>query len=82
MKARFDVESAKLDASKSEIVSRIEGAEAQLKVTDAEQSLRQAEEKLKADRAKTAATVKRKVTAMPAAKQNSMRSARITGWIP
>jgi HlyD family secretion protein len=57
MKARFDVESAKLDASKSEIVSRIEGAESQLKVTDAEQSLRQAEEKLKADRAKTAATV-------------------------
>jgi len=57
MKARFDVESAKLDASKSEIVSRIEGAESQLKVADAEQSLRQAEEKLKADRAKTAAAV-------------------------
>lgn len=57
MKARFEVESAKLDASKSEIVSRIEGEESQLKVTDTEQSLRQAEDKLKADRAKTAATV-------------------------
>lgn len=57
MKARFEVESTKLDASKSEILSKIDGAESQLKVTDAEQSLRQAEEKLKADRAKTTATV-------------------------
>jgi HlyD family secretion protein len=57
MKARFDVESTKLDASKSEILSKIEGAESQLKVTDAEQSLRQAEDKLKADRAKTQATI-------------------------
>lgn len=57
MKARFDVESTKLDASKSEILSKIEGAESQLKVADAQQSLRQAEEKLKADRAKTEATV-------------------------
>jgi HlyD family secretion protein len=57
MKARFDVETTKLDASKSEILSKIEGAESQLKVTDAEQSLRQAEDKLKADRAKTQATI-------------------------
>lgn len=57
MKARYDVESAKLDASKSEILSKIEGAEARLKVTDAEQSLREAEDKLKADRAKTQAMI-------------------------
>jgi HlyD family secretion protein len=57
MKARFDVESTKLDASKSEILSKIDGAESQLKVTDAEQSLRQAEDKLKADHAKTEATI-------------------------
>jgi len=38
MRARYDVEAAKLDASKQEIVSRIEGAEAKLKVADAEQS--------------------------------------------
>jgi HlyD family secretion protein len=57
MKARFDVESTKLDASKSEILSKIEGAESLLKVTDAKQSLRQAEDKLKADRAKTDATI-------------------------
>lgn len=40
LKARYGVESAKLDASKSEIVSKIEGAEAELKVKDAEQALR------------------------------------------
>lgn len=57
MKARFDVESAKLDASKSEILSKIDGAESLLKVTDAEQVLRQSEAKLKADRAKTEATI-------------------------
>jgi RND family efflux transporter MFP subunit len=57
MKARYDVEAAKLDAGKEEIVSQIEGAEAKLKVADAEQALREAEEKLKSDRAKTEATV-------------------------
>ena len=57
MKARFDVESAKIDASKAEIVSQIEGAEAKLKVSDAESALRQAEEKLKADHAKDQATI-------------------------
>lgn len=57
MKARYDVESAKLDASKSEIVSKIDGAEAQLKVQDAEQALREAQEKLKSDQAKTKATI-------------------------
>jgi HlyD family secretion protein len=57
MKARYDVESAKLDASKSEIVSKIDGAEAELKVQDAEQSLRQAEEKLKSDQAKNKVTI-------------------------
>lgn len=57
VKARYAVEVAKLDASKNEIVSHIEGEEARLKVTDAQQSLREAEEKLKSDRAKNKATV-------------------------
>jgi len=57
MKARFDVEGAKIDASKAEIVSAIEGAEAKLKIADAEHSLHQSEEKLKADRAKSQATI-------------------------
>jgi len=37
MKARFDVESAKLDASKNEILAEIDGAEKKLLVADAEQ---------------------------------------------
>lgn len=41
MKAKYDVEVARLDASKSEVVSRIDGAEANLKLADAEQALRQ-----------------------------------------
>ena len=39
MKARYDVEAAKLDASKQEVVSQIEGGEAKLKLADAEQTL-------------------------------------------
>jgi HlyD family secretion protein len=57
MKARYDVDVAKLDAGKGEILSRIEGAEATLKVQDAGQSLSEAEEKLKADNAKDKSTV-------------------------
>ena len=62
-KARFDLESAKLDASKQEIVSKIEGAEAQLKVNDAKESLKQAEEKLRSDRAAGKATIDGKIEA-------------------
>jgi RND family efflux transporter MFP subunit len=63
MKARYDVEAAKLDASKQEIVSRIEGAEAKLKVADAEQKLHEVEEKLKSDRAVNKATIESKTQA-------------------
>ena len=49
MKAKYDVESAKLDASKQEILSKIEGAEAGLKLADAQQALKEAQEKLKDD---------------------------------
>jgi RND family efflux transporter MFP subunit len=57
MKAKYDVEVAKLDASKSEVVSRIDGAEANLKLADAEQALHQADEQLKADTAVDQATI-------------------------
>jgi HlyD family secretion protein len=50
MKAKFDTEKARLDASKQEIVSVIEGEEAKLKVADAEQKLKEADAKLQADR--------------------------------
>ncbi|HEY7351357.1 MAG TPA: efflux RND transporter periplasmic adaptor subunit [Terriglobales bacterium] len=63
MKAHYDLESAKLDASKQEIVSKIEGAEAELKVNDAEKSLREAEQKLESDRAASRATIDDKIDA-------------------
>ncbi len=63
MKARYDLESAKLDAGKQEIVSKIEGAEAQLKVKDAEQALREAEQKLKSDRDASRASIQGKIEA-------------------
>lgn len=57
IKARYDVQSAKLDASKQEIVSKIDGAEANLKVEDAEQKLADTEAKLKTDRESDAADI-------------------------
>lgn len=63
MKARFEVESAKLDASKQEIVSKIEGAEAKLTVANAEQKLHEVEEKLKSDRAVNKTTIESKTQA-------------------
>jgi HlyD family secretion protein len=62
-KARYDFQSAQLDASKQEIVSKIEGAEAQLKVNDAKQALKQAEEKLKSDHGASKATIDGKIEA-------------------
>jgi len=62
-KARYDVVVAKLDASKQEIVSKIEGGEADLKVTDAEQKLKETEAKLKADRAVNKAAIDAKIEA-------------------
>ena len=49
MKARYEAEKAKLDASQQEIVSKIAGAEAELKLSDAESKLQDAEAKLKSD---------------------------------
>jgi HlyD family secretion protein len=74
MKARFDVETAKLDASKQEIVSKIDGAEANLKVADAEQKLHEVEEKLKADRAVNKATLDSKTEASKKAAYDVQRA--------
>ena len=63
LKARYDVAVAKLDASKQEIVSRIEGAEAKLKVADAEQKLRELEQKLASDRNASKASIQIKIDA-------------------
>lgn len=55
MKAKYDAESARMDASKQEILSAIDGQEARLKLADAVQKQKEAEEKLKADRDSAAA---------------------------
>jgi HlyD family secretion protein len=57
LKARYDVEAAKLEASKKEIVSKIEGEEANLKLADAQQKLREAETKQKSDETLNKATI-------------------------
>jgi len=54
-KARYDVQRAKLEVSKAEILSRIEGEKNKLLLLDAEQHLKEVEEKLASDRAKAAA---------------------------
>jgi HlyD family secretion protein len=61
MKARFDVQSAKLDASKQEILSKIDGEESELKLADAEQTLKEDEAKLGSDKASDAADVEDKI---------------------
>jgi HlyD family secretion protein len=76
MKARYDVEAAKLEASKQEIVSKIEGEEAKLKVTDSEQKLREAEQKQKSDRAVAKATIESKVQASQKALYDVQRAER------
>jgi RND family efflux transporter MFP subunit len=50
MAAKFAAQKARLDASKQEIVSLIEGEEAKLKLADAEQKVKENEAKLNADR--------------------------------
>ncbi|MGA2650215.1 MAG: efflux RND transporter periplasmic adaptor subunit [Terracidiphilus sp.] len=74
MKAKYDVDVAKLDASKGEVVSRIEGAEANLKLADAEQVLRQAEQQLKSDAAVDQATIQDKKNASRKADFDAQRA--------
>jgi HlyD family secretion protein len=75
-KAQYDVEVAKLDASKQEIVSQIEGAEANLKVANAQQKLHEVEEKLKADRAVIRANIDSKMDASRKAAYDLQRADR------
>ena len=50
MKARYDIERAKLDVNKGDTVSRIENEQAKLTLGEAEQRLRELEQKIKSDR--------------------------------
>lgn len=76
LKARYDVEGAKLEASKQEIVSKIEGEEAKLKLADAEQKLHEAEAKEKSDAALNKATIESKQQASEKAKYDVARAER------
>jgi HlyD family secretion protein len=76
LKAGYDVEGAKLEASKQEIVSRIEGEEAKLKLADAEQKLREAETKQKSDSTLNKATIESKEEASKKAKYDVERAER------
>lgn len=57
VKARYDVERARLEVSKQEIVSEIDGEKAKVNLADAEQLARQAEQKLKSDQSGSEADV-------------------------
>ena len=56
-KARYDVDRAKLDVSKAEVISVIDAEKFRLALIDAEQRLREAGQKLAANRAASAAEV-------------------------
>jgi HlyD family secretion protein len=74
LKARYDVEGAKLEASKQEIVSKIEGDEARLKLADSQQALSEAEAKEKSDKTLNDATIESKVQASAKAKFDVQRA--------
>jgi len=76
LKATYDVEAAKLEASKQEIVSKIDGEEAKLKLADAEQKLREAQTKQKSDATLNKATIESKVEASAKAKFDVERAER------
>jgi HlyD family secretion protein len=76
LKARYDVQAANLEASKQEIVSKIEGEEAKLKLADAEQKQREAETKQRSDQTLSQATIESKEQASKKAKYDVERMER------
>jgi RND family efflux transporter MFP subunit len=61
LQARYDVDRAKLDTSKQEILSEIDGAETRLKLTDAEQKYKELQQKDVSTKDSTAADIESKV---------------------
>ena len=76
MKARYDVEAAKLEAGKQEILSAIDGEKARLKASDAEQKLQEAEQKQKSDRTASKAAIESKTQASKKAVFDMQRAER------
>ncbi len=79
MKARYDVESAKLETNKQEIVSAIEGKEAKLKLADTEQKLQEPEQKQKSERVAGKAVIESKFQASRKALSDVQRAERALG---
>ena len=79
LKARYEVEGAKLEAGKQEIVSKIEGEEAKLKLADSQQKLSEAEAKEKSDKSLNDATIQSKVEASKKAQYDVQRAERVLG---
>ncbi|MGO8736818.1 MAG: efflux RND transporter periplasmic adaptor subunit [Terriglobia bacterium] len=73
LKARYDVERAKLDVSQQEILSQIDGAEKKLALADAEQKLREVESRQRSDQASSQATINGKVQARAKAQADVRR---------
>jgi HlyD family secretion protein len=76
LKARYDVQAANLEAGKQEIVSKIEGEEAKLKLADAEQKQREAETKQRSDQTLNQATIESKEEASKKGKYDVERMER------
>ena len=57
MKARYDIERAKLDVNRGDTVSRLENEQAKLALGDAQQRLRELEAKVKSDRTSAEADI-------------------------
>ena len=68
LKARYDVERAKLDVSQQEILSQIDGAEKKLALADAEQRLGEVESRREADQTGSQASTNAKVLTRDRAK--------------
>ena len=61
MKSKYDIERAKLDINKGETVSRIENEQAKLALADAEQHLKELEEKMRSDKTGAEADLSSKI---------------------
>ena len=61
MKAKYDIERAKLDINRGETVSRLENEKAKLALADAEQRLKELEEKMRSDKTSAEADLSSKL---------------------
>jgi HlyD family secretion protein len=77
LRARYEVEAARLEASKQEILSKIEGEEKKLALADSEQKLREAEAKQKSDVALHKATIESAEQARNKAKYDVERAEQV-----